>query len=89
MAEFTYTNVKSASTSHLYFEFNYGYYYRVSYKKDVDPRSRWKAVDKIGPELRKLMSVYNENLQDAQKLQKRVHDNNVKLKSYVLEDKIW
>ena len=36
MAEFVYNNVKNASTSYTFFELNYGYYPRTSYKKDVN-----------------------------------------------------
>ena len=39
MAEFAYNNVKNASNSHTPFEFNCGYYPRMSYEKNVNLRS--------------------------------------------------
>ena len=35
------------------------------------------------------MSVYKENLQHAQELQKRYHDNHAKSRSYMPGDKVW
>ena len=35
------------------------------------------------------MTVCQENLHHAQKLQKQAHDKGVKLKSYIPDDKIW
>ena len=35
------------------------------------------------------MSVCRKNLQHAQKLQKRAHNNGMNPKSYVLGDKVW
>ena len=35
------------------------------------------------------MSVYSENLQHAQKFQKRYHDKHAKHRSYVPGDKFW
>ena len=70
MAEFVYNNAKYASTEYMLFEFNCGYYPHVSYKEDVDPRSRSKAADELTEELRNLIAACRENLKHAQKLQK-------------------
>ena len=42
MAEFTYNNAKNASSGHTPFELNCGYHPRMSYEKDVKPRSKSK-----------------------------------------------
>ncbi len=70
MAEFAYNNAKNASTGHMLFKLNYGFYLRAFYKEDVDPRSQSKSADKLVTELRELMAVCKENLQYAQELQK-------------------
>ena len=88
MAEFAYKNANNASTNHTPFEFNYGYYLRISYKEDVDPRFQSKSADKLSVELRELMIVSRENLHHAQKLQKQAHDKGVKPWSYASGGKI-
>ena len=44
MAEFAYNNAKNANTGHTPFKLNCGYYSRVSYKEDLDPRSQSKTA---------------------------------------------
>ena len=68
MAEFAHNNAKHASMGYTPFELNCGYHLCVSYKEDVDPRSRSKAADELTEELRNLMAACRENLQHAQKL---------------------
>ena len=68
IAEFAYNNAKNASTGHTLFELNYGYYPRMLYKEDVDPRSQSKSADKLSAELRKLMIVCQENFHHTQEL---------------------
>ena len=62
MAEFAYNNAKNASTGYTPFELNCGYHPRVSYKEDVDPRSKSKSADDLANNLRELMTVCWENL---------------------------
>ncbi len=62
MAEFAYNNAKNASTGHTPFELNYGYHPRVSFKEDVDPRSRSRSANELAEELRELMEVCRQNL---------------------------
>ena len=57
IAEFVYNNAKNASTGHTPFNLNCGYHPQMSYKKDVDPCSQSKSVDKLSAELRELMIV--------------------------------
>ena len=89
MDEFAYNNAKNASTGHIPFKLNNGYYLRILYKEKVDSRSKSKSTNKLSAELRKLMIVYQENLHHAQELQKRVHDKGVKPESYTSVDKVW
>ncbi len=57
MAEFTYNNAKNASTSHTFFELNYSYYSYLSYKKDVDLRSKSQLAEELSIKLKKLIIV--------------------------------
>ena len=68
MAEFAYNNAKNASTDHTPFELNYGYHPRMSYKGNVNPRSKSKSADNLSAELRELMIVCRKNLYYAQEL---------------------
>ena len=89
MLEFTYNNAKNASTGHTPFELNCGYHPWMSYKDNVDPRSKSKSADNLSAELRELMIVCRENLYHAQELQKWAHNKGVKPRSYASGDKVW
>ena len=89
MAEFAYNNAKNASTGFTPFELNCGYHPQVSYKEDLDPHSKSRTVEKLSSELRKLMTIYQQNLHHAQELQKRGHNKGVKPQSYAPGDKVW
>ena len=89
MAEFVYNNAKNASTSYTPFELNCGYHPRVSYKEDVDPHSKSKLADNSANNLRELLTVYWENLQHAQNLQKQAYNKSTKPRSYDPNDKVW
>ena len=89
MAEFAYNNAKNASTGHMLFKLNCGYHPCVSFEEDTNPRSRSKSADELSAELQELMTVCQENLNHAQKLQKRAYDKGVKPKSYAPGDKVW
>ena len=89
MPEFAYNNAKNASIGHTPFELNCGYHPRISYENNVDPRSKSKLVDKLSAELTELMIVCQENLHQAQELQKRAHDKATKPKSYALGNNVW
>ena len=65
MVEFAYNNAKNASTGHIPFELNCGYYPRMSYKKDVKVRSQSKSADELSAELRELMIICRRNLHHA------------------------
>ena len=89
MAEFAYNNAKNASTGYTPFELNCGYHPRVSYKEDLDPRSKSRTAEELSSELRELMIVCQQNLHHAQELQKRAHDKGVKPRSYAPGEKVW
>ena len=89
MAKFAYNNTKHATIGYMSFRLNYGYYLRVSYKKDVNSRSKSKIANELTKKLRNLMAACRENLQHAQKLQKRAHNKGTKPKSYAFNEKIW
>ena len=89
MAEFAYNNAKNTSIGYTPFELNCGYYLRMSYEEDVDPRSQSKPADELLAELRELMIICQENLYHAQELQKRTHDKGVKPQSYTPSKKVW
>ena len=65
MAEFAYNNVKHTSIAYTLFKLNCKYYPRISYKENVDLRSRLKAADELTKELKNLMAACRENLQHA------------------------
>ena len=89
MAEFAYNNARNASSGHTPFELNCGYHPQMSYKEDVDPRSKSKSADELSTELRELIIVCRENLHHAQELQKRAYNKGIKPRSYAPGDKIW
>ena len=89
MAEFAYNNAKNASTGHTSFKLNCGYHSWMSYKDDVDPRSKSKSVNKLLAELRELMIVCHENLYHAQKFQKQAHNKGVKPRNYIPSNKVY
>ena len=89
MAEFAYNNARNASTGHMPFEFNCGYYFWVLYEEDGKPRSQSKLANKLSAELRELIIVCRENLYHTQELQKRAYNKGVKPQSYSFGKKVW
>ena len=62
MAEFAYNNTKNASTGHIPFELNCGYYPWMLYEEDIDSCSQSKSADELLAELRELIIICRENL---------------------------
>ena len=89
IAEFAYNNAKNASTGFTPFELNCGYHPRVSYKEDLDPRSKSRTAEELSSKLRELMTVCQQNLHHAQELQKQAQNKVVKPQSYVPGNKVW
>ena len=90
IAKFAYNNTKNASTGHTSFKLNCGYHLGMSYKDEVDSRSKSKLADKLSAKLRReLMIVCWENLHHAQDLQKWANNKGVKPKSYAPGNKVW
>lgn len=88
MAKFAYNNAKNASIIYTSFELNCGYYPRISFKEDTNPRSQFKTANKLSAELQKLTIVCQENLYRSQKLQKHVYNKAMKPKSYASGNKV-
>ena len=78
IAEFAYNNAKNASTGHILFELNCRYHPCVSYKKDLDPRSKSKIAEELSFKLQNLMAICPQNLYYVQELQKQAHNKSVK-----------
>ena len=89
MAEFAYNNAKNASTGFMPFKLNCGYHPQVFYEKDLNPRSKLKTAEELSFELRELMTICEQNLHHAQKLQKQGHNKGVKPQRYAPGDKVW
>ena len=48
------------------FEFNYSYHSWMSYKDNINPRSKSKSANKLSIELKELMIICKENIYYAQ-----------------------
>ena len=88
MAEFAYNNAKNMSTGHMSFELNCGYYLQVSYKEDINLRSKSKSADKLLTEIQELIIVCRKNLYYAQEFQKQADNKGVKPRNYALSNKV-
>ena len=89
MAEFAYNNAKNASIGHTLFELNCGYYPYISYEKDLNLRLKSRNMEELSSELQELMTVCQQNLCHAQKLQKQAHNKGVKPQNYAPGNKVW
>lgn len=89
MAEFAYKNPKNMSIGQMLLELNCCYHPRIWYKGDIDACSNSKLADKLQSKFRELITVCQKKLHHAKKLQKRSHDENTKLRSYGLYNKVW
>ena len=47
MAEIAYNNAKNMSTGHTPFELNCGYHFWMSYKENINLRSKSKLADEL------------------------------------------
>lgn len=89
MAEFTYHNPINANIGYTTFELNYLYYPYVFFRKDINPHSQSKIIDKWSAKLREQIIVCLKNFYSVQKLQKQVHTKGIKARNYIFDDKIW
>ena len=62
MAEFTYNNIKNASTGHTPFKLNYSYHSRILFKENDNLCSKSHSINKLAKELKKLIEVCYQNL---------------------------
>lgn len=65
------------SISYTTFELNCGYYFKISYKKDINLRSQSKKVDELLRKLHDQIMFYYKNFSHTQKLQQKVNDKNI------------
>lgn len=89
MTKFAYNSAKNMSTSHTCFKLNCGYYFRVSYKKDIDLRSNLKSAVKLSIKFRKLIIICQKNFDNTQELQKQAYDIAIKPQSYTFSNIFW
>lgn len=75
--------------AHTCFDINCGYHLKISYKKNVDPYSKSRSLDKVATVIHKLIFVYKDNLQYIQKPQKRFYDQDAKQQSDAPSLKVW
>ena len=71
------------------FELNCVYYSWIFYEKNINFYFKFKLIDKLSAKLRRLMTVYRENLYYLQELQKQGYDKGLKPKSYIFDNKVW
>ena len=78
MAKFAYNNTKNTSTGQTFFELNNEYHLCVYYKKDLDPHSKLKTMEKLSFEFQELITVCQKNFHHIQKFQKQTHNKGIK-----------
>ena len=89
MSKFAYNNNKNASSSYIFFELNYKYYFCIFYKKNFNLYSNSKIVEKLFFKFQDLIVIYQFNFYYTQKLPKHIHNKGNKYNSYVLGEKSW
>ena len=88
-AEFAYNNAKHLGTKFTPSELNCGFHSRASYEAELDPRSRSRAAGIEANALKELLTVYKNNLRDAQELEARYHHKSVKKRTYAPGETVW
>ena len=86
---FAYNNSWQASTFMGSFERLLGYYPRMFYEDNCDPRSKSRTEDENAATLRDLMKKLKVNLTESKKLQAIYHNKNVKGRTYRPGDFVW
>ena len=82
--EFAYNNTKTIIMEYTSFMLNGGYHLFVTYKKNVNLRSRSKEINELTKELRNLMAICKKHLQYTKKLQKQVHNKKLSVEAILL-----
>lgn len=62
IAEFVYIKTKNTSIGYKLFKLNCNYYLRISFEDKVNPHSKFRSANKLTKELKKLISIYQQNL---------------------------
>ena len=65
-----YNIAKNASIRYTFFELNYKYHLRTSYKNNVNSYFSFKFINKLAIELKNLITSHKNNLCYIQELQK-------------------
>lgn len=78
----------NANISYTSFEPNYNYYPHISFKDKVNFHTKSRLTNKLAKKLKELMSICQQILFHAQKLQKQAYDKRVKPCSYTPDDKV-
>ena len=89
MAEFAYNNSWQATTMISPFDALLGYHLRISYKDNLDPRSKSWSADENLATLRELMKELKVNLIELQELQTLYHNKHVKEGTYWPGESVW
>lgn len=74
MTELVYNNVKNVSTGYTSFELNYSNYLYVFFVDEVDTSLTSCSINKLAKELKEVISICQQNLFYAQKLEKQAYD---------------
>lgn len=83
-----YNNTKNASIGHTLFELNYSYHLCIFFENNINLHSKSYSADRMAKQQRDLMSIYQQNLLHAQKVQKQAYDKSVKLYNYTPGEEI-
>lgn len=89
MAKFAYNDAENVNVSYMPFELNCGYYFLVSYKKNINPYFSSKTTHKLLKKFNHLMTIYCEKLHHAKIFLKKAYNKNIWPKSYASGDKLW
>lgn len=77
IGRFIYNNIKNLSTNYLIFELNCSYYLQLFLKKDINLYYYFKTTDKLVAKLQKLLAICYENVNSAQKLEKKFYNKGI------------
>ena len=89
MAKFIYNNDRNTSTGNILFELNYSYYWVTFFKENTNLCSHLKLANKLTAKLEELITVCQQNVYHAQKLQKQTYNKSNKPKNYIFYNKVW
>ena len=74
MAKFTFNNTKNARTGHIFYKLNCKFHLCIFYKEDIHLCLRFCLSKKLTNNLKNLISICQQNLIYAQKIQKQANN---------------